>query len=244
MPELLEYLNWIIGQVEAADHRRVLIVVEDLDKITLNAALTIFRDHGALLREPKAVIIYTCPSALLYSQDFHETRQAYSRTFILPNIPPQTIANRADPRGQRALEEMVLRRMDSSLIQPKALRRVINASGGVASSLIRLVQNSALYAAGDIITTDDVSRALSDERELMTPTLLREDWKILSQRHKDRELTADEHNRNLMYKGVLLEYRNAGNGRPWCDAHPILWDLLKDIDGQLEGISDTLTESL
>lgn len=236
MPELIHYLNWIISQVEQVDGRRVLIVVEDLDKITLNAALTIFRDHGALLREPKAVIIYTCPSALLYSQDFHETRQAYSRTFILPNIPPKNSSNRADTRGQQALREMVLRRMDERLIEPKALRWAINASGGIATSLIRLIQNSALYATTDIITTKDIARAITDERQFMTPALLRDDWIALKQRHLDRELTADECNRNLMYKGALIEYRNSTNGRPWCDVHPILWDLLDNAGSQLEGV--------
>lgn len=238
MPELLQYLNWIINQVEEADGRRVMIVVEDLDKISLNAALTIFRDHGALLREPNATIIYTCPSALLYSPDFHETRQAYSQTFMLPNIPPRTLANKVDSKGQKALMEMVLRRMDERLIEQKALRLAVSASGGVPTSLMRLIQNSVLYTTTSVITTKDIARAITIERELMTTPLLKDDWIALRQRRFDRELTADEQNRNLMYKGALLEYRNSASGRPWCDVHPILWDLLDDRNSQYQEEKD------
>jgi hypothetical protein len=49
----------------------------------------------------------------------------------------------------------------------------------------------------------------------------------LQQRRADHRLTSDDENQILLYKGALVEYRNHKDGQPWCDAHPILWDVLK-----------------
>ncbi|WP_298814503.1 hypothetical protein [uncultured Chloroflexus sp.] len=122
--------------------------------------------------------------------------------------------------------------MDHNLIEDKALQRLAIASGGVPTVLIRLAQNAATYATGAKILLADVDKALLIERSFLLPTLSDVDWENLRRRHNDHRLTADDENRSLLYKGALVEYNNSKDGQPWCDAHPILWDLLRSTPEQ------------
>lgn len=227
IPELIDYLNWVIEQVEAATKQRLLVIIEGLDKVNLEAAKKLFLDNSAALTAPKAHIIFTCPSALLYAPDFHQIRQPFSETFVLPNIAPLTGSDKPNKQGQMTLHQLVSNRIELHLIDTRALNRVLTASGGVPTSLVRLIQNAAMVAEGATISIQDIHNAIRAEREFMTPLLTETDWQILRQRYADRRLTADDETQILLYKGVLVEYRNHNDGQPWCNAHPILWDVLK-----------------
>lgn len=238
IPELIRYLNEIVSEAEQETNKRLLLILEGLDKIDLAAARSLFRDHAATLVSPKVNIIFTCPSALRYSEDLEQIRQQFSHVFILPNItthypkPPIDPANpsavlkrRPHGEGFRALRAMVLNRLHEELIEPRAFNRLISASGGVPTILIRMVQNAALAATGSRIALTEVNAAIVNERQFIVPTLTKSDWEVLQLRASDRRLTADEENRTLLYKGALVEYQ-ADDGTAWCDVHPVLWDLL------------------
>ncbi|MCX7792258.1 MAG: hypothetical protein N2378_16615, partial [Chloroflexaceae bacterium] len=214
MTELLRHLNWATEQAERVAGHRLPVIIEGLDKIDLEAARRIFLDHFATLNAPKSNVIFTCPSALLYSEDFEQIRQQFSRIEILPNIPPKQRSGQADREGLRTLREIVLRRMAPHLIEEAALNRLVSASGGVPTILMRLVQNAATYAEGATITRQDVDRAILTERAFLTPSLTEADWEILRQRRGDHWLTADREIKTLLYKGALVEYRNSQNGEP------------------------------
>lgn len=96
MTELLGHLNWVIEQAENTGQKPLLIIIEGLDKVDLEAARRIFLDRFATLNAPQAYIIFTCPSALRYSEDFEQIRQQFSRVEILPNIPPKQRSGRLD----------------------------------------------------------------------------------------------------------------------------------------------------
>jgi hypothetical protein len=81
MPELIDYANWVIEQAETATDMRLLVIIEGLDKMNLEAAKKLFLDNSAALTAPRASIIFTCPSALLYAPDFHQVRQT-----LLPDL--------------------------------------------------------------------------------------------------------------------------------------------------------------
>jgi hypothetical protein len=167
MPELIRYLNWVLQQAQASSGRRPLIIIEGLDKISLKAATTIFLENVPTLLAPVASIVYTCPSALIYSPDFDQIRQPFSRTVVLPNIAPRTDSGKADKTGQDTLRQLVLNRMVEHLIQPDALRQVVLASGGVPRALVALIQNAALFSDGATISLVDVNASILQLRELM-----------------------------------------------------------------------------
>lgn len=66
MPELIRRTNWVIEQAQAQlKSRRLLLIVEGLDKVDYEVACLIFRDHALTIKSPAAIMILTCP--LLYA---------------------------------------------------------------------------------------------------------------------------------------------------------------------------------
>lgn len=220
MPELIENLNWVIEQAEKGD-KRLLLIVEGLDKVDLKSALDIFRDHAPTITAPRAHMIYTFPIALRNRTTHH-----------FDGAP--------DPDSVAFLRQLVGIRMEPSLITAEALDLLVQANGGLPVWLVVLLRSAALYALeregteGRIEAIDARNAIIDLRREAMAP-LSGEDLATLRQRHRDRQLRNEPREQRLLYNGSLIEYTNEVQ---WCDAHPVLWSLLEQDD---DGSSDPAT---
>jgi len=61
--DLLENIDILSREVERHSGRRVLIIVEDLDKADLGTAKRLFYEHARSLAAPEVTVIYTFPTA-------------------------------------------------------------------------------------------------------------------------------------------------------------------------------------
>jgi hypothetical protein len=230
--EFIEILNYIVEEVEKHTKKQLLIIIEDLDKVDQAAATVIFRDYTSLLRAPNAYMIYTFPIALRYSSDYGAITTQFTKYYVLPNFlvnHPKNKPSAAEPSGIAILEKLVLNRLEANLIEPAALRLVIEQSGGVPLWVVRLMQtaiNNAIAAGNTLVTNADVLAAVHILRRELRAPLSRTDFQTLKQRRADQFLYSDEDERRVLYNGSLIEYEN---GDQWCDAHPILWELLENI---------------
>jgi energy-coupling factor transporter ATP-binding protein EcfA2 len=232
MPDLIRHLNWVIGQAQAGDNRRLLIIVEGSDKIDLDSAASIFRDHAPTITAPEADMIYTFPIDLRHSQHYNTISLNFSDVSYLPNLATRCADGTPNEAGIATLRDFVLARMEEHLIEPQALDLIVKANGGIPVTLISLMRTSSLIAllrneAGTCITRDDANEAIRRLRREMSAGLTRDDWRVLRERHRDRHLTNDEIEQKLLYNGSLIDY---ANGETWCDAHPALWNLLEQDD--------------
>ena len=228
MPELLGYLNWVIEEAEKKSGRRLLLVVEGLDKVDLAAAREIFRDHAPTITAPKAHMIFTFPLALRHSDDFYSISTSFSKTHFLPNFcinRPHSAT--PDPDGRGRLRQLVLARAEEALFAEAALDELVFLSGGLPMILVELVQSAALYAIArkaGVIELDDVQRSARDLRHNLFAPLTREARNVLKARHADRSFSNDDIEQQLTFMGGLVEYPNEIQ---WCDAHPLLWPVLE-----------------
>lgn len=238
MPELIRRLNWVIKEAERhLNPKRLLLVVEGLDKIDLEAARHIFRDHAPTITALDASMIYTFPLALRYSDDYQIVRKFFDRDVFLPNVPIRHEDGTEDEPGRRALQQMVLRRMNESLIATDALEQLVLNSGGIAIELIKLVNNTTLFALerdenADQIILQDARRAVKELRGELSANLTRKEWHLLKARHSDRLLTNEQDIEKLLHKGALIEYPN---DKSWCDVNPVLWGLLDHYTEEDDG---------
>jgi energy-coupling factor transporter ATP-binding protein EcfA2 len=232
MPELIRSLNWVIAEAERSGGKRLVIVVEGLDKVDLDTAITIFRDHAPTIIAPRADMIYTFPLALRHSDHYNTIRLSFPEVCYLPNITTRHGDGTPDADGAAMLRRLVLARMDEALIEPAALDLLVAANGGIPVWLVFLMRAAALYAlersdAATQITVRDAENAIRElRREVLVP-LTRHDRGVLRARHRDRRLSNDADEQRLLYNGSLIDY---SNGEPWCDAHPVLWPLLERDD--------------
>ncbi len=232
MPELIGYLNWVIEEAERNSSKRLLAVVEGLDKVDRASALSIFRDHASTITAPRATMIYTFPIALRHADDYHAIRLSFPQVYVLPNLSTRHRDGAPDADGEAFLRKLVLQRMEERLIEADALELIIHSNGGIPSWLVFLVRSAALYALArdaraETITVADAHQALKELRyEGMAP-LTRQDLHLRRARHRDRSLSNDPEDQRLLYNGSLIEYANDVS---WCDAHPALWSILEQAD--------------
>ncbi len=241
MTELVRHLNWVVGQAEKDQAQRLAVVIEGLDKVDLAAATSIFRDHAPTITSPRVTMIYTFPLALRQSDDFNTVRLSFPVVEFLPNFCSHDVRGEPDLKGREALRRLVTARIEERLLAPEAMDLLLAKNGGIPVWLVVLVRNAALYAlerSAEQIAPEDAAQAIRDLRRDTLAPLTRADREVLRRRHVDRLLTNDETERRLLYNGSLIEYPNE---EPWCDAHPVLWNLLEreretdDDDGGRSG---------
>ncbi len=229
MPELVRRLNWVIAEAEKhLNPKRLLLVVEGLDKVDLEAARHIFRDHAPTITGLKAAMIYTFPLALRYSEDHQNIQRNFDQHVLLPNLSLRQRNGEEDSRGRQAMEQIVLNRLNHDLITPDALEQLIIACGGIVVELIKLVRQAALFALVrrsqvPRIEIEDAQNAIKGLRRDLAANLSLAEWRLLKARHADRRLTNEPAIETLLQKGALIEYPNDPS---WCDVHPALWSLL------------------
>lgn len=230
MTELTRHLNMVIESAHMTlGGKRLLLIVEGMDKVDLTAAQNVFRDHAATIIKPELAMIFTFPLALRYSEDYRTVLSYFLKDEFLSNIALRMQDGRPNLSGQIALQQMVRRRMKPELISANALDQIIEASGGIPVELIKLARNSAVHALArdenaTAIDLQDVENAIKDLRSEISAPLHHKDWQRLSQVRRSHLRSGDPEMQRLLYAGALVEYTNA---TPWCDVHPALWPMLE-----------------
>ncbi|WP_376789812.1 hypothetical protein [Thermoflexus sp.] len=224
--ELVSRTNRLIEEIRSNARRPVLVVVEDLDKLSFERAMGLFLNHAALLAELRAHILFTFPIALRYAREFLQIRNHFSERFIVPNVMVYDRHGQLRPEGHRVMREMVERRVEPYLIDPEAIDLAVRMSGGIPLTLIQLVQSAILHglAAGqDRIGLPEMRSAVIQLQNDYRGTLRPEDYGELLRYHRTRTFINNERTREFLASLSLLEY---SDGEPWCDVHPILLPLL------------------
>jgi len=228
LDDLHEQMDNIAALVEKQLKRPVLFIVEGIDKTDIGRSKAIFQDHSNALTAFRSAAIYTFPISLAYSPDFNQIQIAFSSAFTLPNIKINNMDGTSSELDRERLRQIVLHRLEKDLIASEALDALVQASGGVVVHLVRIAQSAAVYALGDgkeHIELHHAQAAISEERRDFMRLLRPEDYPVLKARRDDKELSAAPSVQHLLHSLSLLEYQNDDF---WCDAHPVIWDLLDE----------------
>jgi len=227
LSEVINKANRLIEEIQRRHRLSVLLLVEDTDKPDPGRAKEIFFDHPQSLTAFKALTIYTFPVALRYNAQFIELDR-YFKIFRMPNLALVHKDGTINKKSWRVLREVIHRRLDPTLIAPKAKRTIIRASGGLMRLLIGLVQSAATNArarGAQRIENSDALAAVVDLRKDFIAALKSEDYPILAARYKDKRLSNDDALQPLLQARALLEYENDDT---WCDVHPAILPLLEE----------------
>jgi hypothetical protein len=226
--ELLERVDLIVKEVEQQTERRVLIIIEDLDKADLSSAKEIFCGHSMSLTQPQCCIIYTFPIALRHDNDFINMCQNFDEPSVLPSFKIVHRDGTIDEKGKAELIQLIENRAETSLFAPAALEMLVKMSGGLPRELINLARRACLIGMRSGKTMIDEStmkeaanRLRNDYQVLLTSHQL----ETLKQVHRNKRVENDETHRALLHNLSVLEYRNDDL---WHDVHPVVQTLLND----------------
>lgn len=223
--ELVERVNEVVKYVED-NYRPPLILVEDLDKITLTDAQKIFLNEGQLLRLLDCRMVYTFPIALRYSNDFAQVRSGFQKDFKLPNFSICHRDGSPDDEGRACLHDLVMKRADESLFEPGAVERAVELSGGLVADLVRLIQGGLLEAIVNSVpqvAPNMINSVASEIRSDFRAALRPPHYDALRLAETSRTVVNEEAVQEILHNLSLLEYRNSED---WVDVHPIAKPLL------------------
>jgi hypothetical protein len=232
VPQLIEFINRIIRAIEThpdAGGREVLLILEDLDKPTVDVAMDLFSTKGPILTQPECKIIFTVPTSLLYSGQYNVVKQNFSKQFPLPSFKINEKSGERNERGWAKMREIVERRMERPLIESRALDHAVEMSGGVVRELVRIIQGSAsraLVAKANVIKHEHVEQAVDELRTEYSFSLTRDEYvEILRKVHESKELRyrVEEPLLNLLHNLFILEYPNSPG---WYEVNPIVHKLI------------------
>ena len=238
--DLLAQANAVIDAVRKAlpEGQKLLLIVEDLDKLDLATAEDIFIRHTNLLTGMRVNIIYTIPIFTFYSPDAGRLRANFDATISLPMIKPN---ERSGDRtaGFETIRTIITSRIAPSAIEQPALELLIEKTGGVLQHAFEVLQTAASMTTAAIpLREEHIDYGLGRKRsefwsEITLPSAKVEGlndpaqlYDRLTEYAKGRtDPAGDGINQVLLKSAALVEY----NGQRWFGVHPLVTDNLKAL---------------
>ena len=227
LSDLIDKINHIIANIESNEKKKVLVLIDDLDKPRLEQAKEIFYNNQTAITQPICHIVYTVPISIFFTQEFAAIRES---RFFLPNVKlhSRNDRNSKDKEGYGLMKQFIFNRMKAELIQPYALDLAITMGAGVFRETARIMQisaDSAIENDRDQIIEEDVKRAEREIRSDFRRILKTEDYTTLKEICKDNDIHGIEKIGRLLHNLSVLEYMN---DETWCDIHPTLVELVEN----------------
>ncbi len=242
--DLLAQANNVIHAVQTAlpEDQRLLIIVEDLDKLDLKQAYEMFVNNVRLLTGVNTSIIYTIPVFLFHSPDVNAFRHHFDDAISQPMINVMNPSNQKEP-GFETVRKIILARIEKNLIHDDALDLLVEKTGGVLRHAFEALHiASRVSTAAAPLTADHIQYGLGRlKKEFWSqialpmepipgaPESVVELYDRLTQYALDQKKgaktipMADATNQVLLRSCALVEY----NGEGWFGVHPLVIDNLK-----------------
>jgi hypothetical protein len=230
--DLLDKISLITLLLEKDLRKKLLLVVEDLDKFDPLDTRALFKGHSGTLISPAPNIIYTFPVAMRYTNDFIEIRKNFDDFYQLPNLSLHHRNQTRDENGWRSARQILTRRADEkALFETGVVDELVRLSGGHVQTLLQLARQSVLHtvvAGLDRVQQTQVRQSADEVRNDYIALLKRDQSERLRQWLHDADKTLTDvtsETEDLLYNGSLLEYANTHG--PWADINPIVAALLE-----------------
>ncbi|MDJ0839440.1 MAG: hypothetical protein QNK37_23170 [Acidobacteriota bacterium] len=235
LDEITRILDDILLTLTAHHDERIpLIVIDGMDQMSVEKAAKLFSSDAPYVGLIKnASMLLTVPISVIHSPVAALAQKVFGAINTFKNIrltdqfgeiDEEALANRQILRG------FVLKRMDTALIDEKALDMAVHYSGGVFRTLVDLISNAAVNADVDQverINERHVKDAANEMKIAKSRTLMRRHWEILQEVHENKQLSSNADTdtwRTLLQGLYALEYTN---GDEWYDLNPLLLESLE-----------------
>ena len=240
---VLDGLNEVIAAARRkTKDRPLLLIVDQTERLDLDAARHIFANNR-LLASIDCRVVLAIPFPIYASTTREELQQQGFTPFLLPNIKlHERHQTELNPAGAALMSQIVERRLaddGAARIDPVALQRLIEMSGGVIRELVRFMHQAGVKAilaqspqitpalAEQVIQAERYAKALSIpysfyREEMAKVHLTGELTKATAKNEDGREFIVCN---ELLHTLYLLAYTN---GEPWYDVHPLMLPIIQE----------------
>ncbi len=231
--DLIQKLNWLIREVENKADKKIVIVVDDLDKLTRGQqAEDFFYKNYRLLIQPNCFIIYTFPIPLAFNPYYENVRHDFDDDVILPQLPLKSKdGKKINEDNFNFYRQLVECRMELNMIEEDALKEAIYSTGKT-SEFISVMRDATIKAhrkEKGKITKEEIKEVLEKLRRTFDRTLTEAHKKRLLEIYTTKEArdqsSDDSITRELLFSLTAVEYEDK-EGR-WCDINLLLTPLVE-----------------
>lgn len=232
--ELLHQIGHLSQLLEQKIERRLLLIIEDLDKFDKKYIEPLFLGHARTLTTLYPSVIYSFPVDMRYTNEFRAIQQSFDDDHILPNVALQHRDGSADEEGIETMRQILLRRVAPELFAGDVIAQAIAVSGGHAKTLIQVMRLAVANAVVDGETQVQVQhlrRARQKLRDDYVVLLKRDQIDLLRRLRDDANkdlLDTTDAKQALLFNGSLLEY--ADSRGPWAGVNPVVLELLERVE--------------
>jgi hypothetical protein len=225
--DLIETINHLVFEIEASTKRRIVVLIEDIDKTPTELVTKLFQDFSDLLLSPQISIIYSFPFSLCHGNTFGRIRLAFSNFYLFPNF---------QFNQNREINNVLLKRTSKSLFEEALLgnlwhdvarEELVQLSGGLPRQLLILARQSCLEAMRkkkSKVQLGDIDQAARDYRLGFQSMLTIRQLELLKNISQARRIEKDQDHQFLLESLAVLAYENE-NGL-FYDVNPILKPLI------------------
>ena len=245
--DLIAQLNLIQIYIENATGQRVLVIIDDLDKLDLGVTETIFSKNIQPLLDPSFRMLYTIPIATMQEVKIKSMIESYvTKIHVMPvaKFFSRATVRQSDRVPDAGMMKIFLdvldRRLPITLIEPELRQQIVLKSGGVLRELVRIMDlcgaaclqelrrqiRKAQFDQPEVkITSAVLDKVLGDLQINYATPLGQSDYELLKRIYDEFSPPKSEDPRFLMllHGLYILEYRNASR---WHDLNPLVVDLL------------------
>lgn len=239
--DVIKLINETTEEIDLKTKKDVLVLVPDMDKISLQNAKDIFTKSLHNLTRIQCFMVYTFPLLLKYEPDFVDIYHNFNGVYFLPNFTVVDQIGIPDDNSQKKLKEIITKRMPSKLIYDEAIELIVRLSGGIVYELVRLVRECCIVALIEKIKFIDdefVREAEERIRRVYQPVYSEKELKILLEiRHNKKFPKKDKDEDKNMAKKVFEQFgfTEYGTGDDvWYDVNPILFPILEAFESAEE----------
>lgn len=226
LQNLLNTTNDLIGDFQQQNARRVLFIIDGLDRIRDQAHVRALLLDSDLIARLSCPVVACGPIGLLHSMAGVDVRRfEVTRVF---NEPVLDHSNPLEPGpGLEFFRDVYAHRTSDALaglISPEGIDRLAYYSGGRGRDFVRLIRMVARHAwrvEASVATPELIDRALDEARQIMETGLHRGHLTVLQSVIDDPQhrLPDDERVWELLSFQRLLPYPNESE---WFYPHPLL----------------------
>ncbi|MBS9388157.1 MAG: AAA family ATPase [Dolichospermum sp. WA123] len=246
--DLIDTLNLIATEVSLACKKEIVVIIDDLDKLSLAIVKQIFQDNIKVLLQPNFFIIYTIPIPTI--RDGVLKKYIESETgnpiFVMPVLEiyckGESHQEGATPVMEHIdkLQKILRKRIDETLLEDDILLKITLSSGGVIRELLRIAQRCCSLVLVELrqkarkgesidhVRIDEtiLQQALDILRDEMTITLSKTDREILKETYTNYRPDDPKQQEflDLLHNICVIEYKNP---ETWYDLHPLMIKQLK-----------------
>lgn len=249
--ELIAALDGLIEAVRTAldkKKRRLLIIVEDLDKMNLADAHQVFVENASLLASPTVNLIYTIPLFTFHSSDADAIRAAFDDSIAFPMMEVVNLEKNIGV-GYEVIQRIIRKRVSELILDDDAADLLIRGTGGVLRTLFealmlvssfrnirdRPINRADIYTALERLTHElrpQIAWPRKEDGTRDSPDSLFDLLAEIARKQSVGEAvyaTGDSRIEVLLRSGALIEY----NGGRWLGVHPIARMILAGLGKEI-----------